>query len=61
MDNRFDTLRQFDSIDNKSLSVVIGGRNKLAYKIGRGLGIGVNIISTLRGLKGGKVKYRPKH
>lgn len=61
MDDKFSALSKFDSVDNVELNSVAGGFNKLAYQIGHGAGVAVNIISTLRGFKGGRTKYRPKH
>ncbi len=59
MNENFKSLSNFNSISEQELAKVDGSFNQLAYDIGHGVGVVVNVISTLRGIKGRG--YRPRH
>lgn len=60
MNDSFKTLRTYEKVTPSELAVVGGGFNKLAYDIGHGLGVVINIYSTLKGTRRGG-HYKPRH
>lgn len=60
LNDNFKALKSYEKVLPSDLAIVGGGFNKLAYDIGHGVGVAINLYSTLRGVRRGG-HYKPRH